>query len=47
MDYKALRLRNQSMIIARQLAAELGLTPASRSKPSIQEDDSDADSLVD
>lgn len=41
MDYKALRLRNQSMIIARQLAAELGLTPASRSRPAVRADDDD------
>ncbi len=43
MDYKALRLRNQSMIIARQLAAELGLTPASRSRPAVNPNIDDHD----
>jgi P27 family predicted phage terminase small subunit len=43
LDYKALRLRNQSMQIARQLAAELGLTPVSRSRPAVRDNDFDED----
>lgn len=42
-DYKALRLRNQSMLIARQLAAELGLTPVSRSRPTVRNTNPEGD----
>lgn len=37
---------NDAMTQARQLAAELGLTPVSRSRPTIRDDDDD-DSLLD
>ncbi|OAF13924.1 phage terminase small subunit P27 family [Bradyrhizobium neotropicale] len=46
-DHKLVRMQDKAMVTARQLAAELGLTPTSRSRPSIREDDSDADSLLD
>lgn len=39
-------IQADAMTRARLLAAELGLTPVSRSRPAIREDD-DADSLVD
>lgn len=44
-DVRLFRAQNQAVQTCRQLAAELGLTPVSRSRPSIREDD-DADSLV-
>jgi P27 family predicted phage terminase small subunit len=37
-DPKLFRMQDQAMKTARQLAAELGLTPVSRSRPSIRED---------
>ena len=40
------RMQDKAMQSARLLAAELGLTPVSRSRPAIREDD-DADSLLD
>lgn len=40
------RMQDKAMTTARQLAAELGLTPVSRSRPSIR-DDGDDDSLLD
>ncbi len=40
------RLQDKAMCSARLYANELGLTPVSRSRPAIQEDD-DADSLLD
>ncbi|WP_316394942.1 phage terminase small subunit P27 family [Bradyrhizobium sp. 33ap4] len=46
-DPKVFRMQDKAIVTARQLAAELGLTPVSRSRPSVREDDSDADSLVD
>ncbi|WP_375763082.1 P27 family phage terminase small subunit [Bradyrhizobium sp. Pha-3] len=46
-DPKLWRAQNQAMVTARQLAAELGLTPVSRARPSVRENESDADSLVD
>lgn len=43
-DPKFHRMQNQSMVTARQLAAELGLTPVSRSRPAVRDnDDSDDD----
>ncbi len=45
-DPKLLRLQNQAAQTARQIAAEIGLTPVSRSRPSVREDDDDeADEL--
>lgn len=43
---KLIRVQDKAMATARQLAAELGLTPVSRSRPSIR-DDGDDDSLLD
>lgn len=43
---KLFRVQDKAMQSARLLAAELGLTPVSRSRPAIREDD-DADSLLD
>ncbi len=40
------RMQDKAMTTARQLAAELGLTPVSRSRPSIR-DDGDDDTLLD
>lgn len=40
------RAQDKAMTTARQLAAELGLTPVSRSRPAIR-DDGDDDSLLD
>lgn len=37
------RMQQQAMQTARQLAAELGLTPVSRSRPTIRPDDPDDD----
>ena len=42
MQLKLIRVQDKAMASARQLAAELGLTPVSRSRPAIREDaDSD------
>lgn len=46
MKVKLFRVQDKAMASARLLAAELGLTPVSRSRPAIREDD-DADSLLD
>lgn len=46
-DPKLHRMQNASMVTARQLAAELGLTPVSRSRPSIRDDQGDDDSASD
>ncbi len=43
---KLFRVQDKAMQSARLLAAELGLTPVSRSRPAIREDE-DADSLLD
>ncbi|OYX13416.1 MAG: hypothetical protein B7Z15_07335 [Rhizobiales bacterium 32-66-8] len=43
MDAAAVRLQDRAMQSARQLAAELGLTPVSRSRPSIREEGDDDD----
>ena len=40
-DPKLFRMQDQAMKTARQLAAELGLTPVSRSRPSIRDDGGD------
>ncbi|HQS46930.1 MAG TPA: phage terminase small subunit P27 family [Xanthobacteraceae bacterium] len=42
-DLQLMRLQNQTMATARQHAAELGLTPVSRSRPTIREDGDDED----
>lgn len=42
-DLKLLRAQDKSMVTARQLAAELGLTPVSRSRPAIREDNTESD----
>ncbi|QDM32707.1 phage terminase small subunit P27 family [Tardiphaga sp. vice352] len=44
-DPKLFRMQDQAMKTARQLAAELGLTPVSRSRPSIREDGNADDDL--
>jgi phage terminase small subunit len=46
-DAKLFRAQNQAMQTSRQLAAELGLTPVSRSRPAMREDADDADALLD
>lgn len=45
-DPKLFRSQNQSLETARRLAAELGLTPVSRSRPTIRDDGQD-DELAD
>ncbi|WP_225714828.1 P27 family phage terminase small subunit [Bradyrhizobium semiaridum] len=45
-DLKLVRAQDAAMKTARQLAAEIGLSPISRSRAAMREDD-DADSLVD
>ncbi len=42
-DPKLFRMQDQAMKTARQLAAELGLTPVSRSRPSIRDEGGDDD----
>lgn len=42
-DLKLLRAQDKSMVTARQLAAELGLTPVSRSRPAVRENDTQDD----
>lgn len=44
MMLKFVRVQDKAMASARQLAAELGLTPVSRSRPAIREDDDRDDS---
>lgn len=41
MQLKLIRVQDKAMASARQLAAELGLTPVSRSRPAIREDQDD------
>nr|WP_308424295.1 phage terminase small subunit P27 family [Roseovarius pacificus] len=41
MQLKLIRVQDKAMASARQLAAELGLTPVSRSRPAIREDSDD------
>ena len=42
-DLKLLRAQDKSMVTARQLAAELGLTPVSRSRPVVRENDNEGE----
>jgi phage terminase small subunit len=42
-DLKLLRAQDKSMVTARQLAAELGLTPVSRSRPAVRDNDDEGD----
>jgi phage terminase small subunit len=42
-DPKLFRMQDQAIKTARQLAAELGLTPVSRSRPTMRDDDKDND----
>ena len=42
-DPTLFRAQDKSMVTARQLAAELGLTPVSRSRPSVRDNDNDDD----
>ncbi|MGA0617412.1 phage terminase small subunit P27 family [Paracoccus sp. KR1-242] len=44
MMLKLIRVQDKAMASARQLAAELGLTPVSRSRPAIREDEDGDDS---
>lgn len=44
MMLKLIRVQDKAMASARQLAAELGLTPVSRSRPAIREDGDSDDS---
>jgi P27 family predicted phage terminase small subunit len=46
-DPKLFRMQDKAIQTARQLAAELGLTPVSRSRPSIREDADDEESPLD
>lgn len=43
LDPRVFRMQNQAMQTARQLAAELGLTPVSRSRPAVRDDRKDDD----
>ena len=42
-DGKLFRMQGQAMQTARQIAAELGLTPVSRSRPTIRDDEKQDD----
>lgn len=42
-DLAVVRAQDKAMMTARQLAAELGLTPASRSRPSVRGDGGEGD----
>ena len=42
-DPKLCRMQDKAMVTARQLAAELGLTPVSRSRPAVRENDNQDD----
>ncbi len=44
---KLFRMQDKAMQTARQLAAELGLTPVSRSRTSMREDNDDSDDPLD
>lgn len=44
MQLKLIRVQDKAMASARQLAAELGLTPVSRSRPAIRDEDDGDDS---
>jgi P27 family predicted phage terminase small subunit len=45
--HPAVRIQSDAMTRARLLAAELGLTPVSRNRPSIRNDESEDDSASD
>ncbi|MEO4040361.1 phage terminase small subunit P27 family [Hoeflea sp. CAU 1731] len=45
--HPAVTIQDAAMKTARLCAAELGLTPVSRSRPTIRDDEDDADSLLD
>jgi len=45
MRLKLIRVQDKSMASARQLAAEMGLTPVSRSRPAVRDDESEDDSV--
>lgn len=45
-DVKLFRMQNAAMMGARQLAAELGLTPVSRSRPVLRDGNEEADELA-
>lgn len=45
--HPAVAIRSDGMTQARQLAGELGLTPSSRSRPAMREDDDDNDPDLD
>jgi len=42
-DPKIFRAQDKAMVTARQLAGELGLTPVSRSRPAVRENDNESD----
>lgn len=42
-DPKLFRMQDKAMVTARQLAAELGLTPVSRSRSAVRENDNEGD----
>lgn len=42
-DPKLCRMQDKAMVTARQLAAELGLTPVSRSRPAVRDNDNEGD----
>lgn len=42
-DPKLCRMQDKAMMTARQLAAELGLTPVSRSRPAVRDNDNEGD----
>ncbi|MBR0764145.1 phage terminase small subunit P27 family [Bradyrhizobium japonicum] len=42
-DPKLCRMQDKAMVTARQLAAELGLTPVSRSRPAVRDNDDQDD----
>jgi P27 family predicted phage terminase small subunit len=42
-DPKLFRMQDKAMVTARQLAAELGLTPVSRSRPAVRDNDNEGD----
>ncbi len=44
-DLKLFRAQDKAMATARQLAAELGLTPVSRSRPAVREASDDSEDL--
>lgn len=47
LDLKLVRAQDKAMMTARQIAAEIGATPVSRSRPAIREDDAHDTSFLD